>query len=236
MLTLALDTSAVSSSCCIYGESGCISRFDLNSKTTHSKTALPMIDAMLDCAGCGIEDIDMFAVSTGPGSFTGVRIGVSAVAGLAFGKKCAVGVSTLEAAAYNLTEIPGDFLICPVMDARRGQLYCAVFKPGPTPQRLTPDMAISAEEFESILKGFSLPCMFTGDGIRVARELIRSVPVISTPKQLALQNAVGVARAARNIYLHTDDKSLFDPKNLKPTYLRPSQAERNLNNTNTERK
>ncbi|MBO5757809.1 MAG: tRNA (adenosine(37)-N6)-threonylcarbamoyltransferase complex dimerization subunit type 1 TsaB, partial [Clostridia bacterium] len=126
MKILALDSTAVVGSVALCEDTRMVAHYTLNTGNTHSQTLLPMIESALGCAEWEIDDLDLIAVSNGPGSFTGVRIGVATVKGLAFGKNipCA-GVSTLEALAYNLRYFNG--IICPVMNARRAQVYNALF-------------------------------------------------------------------------------------------------------------
>ena len=152
MKILAVDSTAKTATVALCDDRTMLAEFTLNNGNTHSETLLPMIESMLNAFGMKPHDVDLFACSAGPGSFTGVRIGVATVKGLAFGSgRPAVGVSTLEALARNL-----DFgddaskIICPVMDARRGQLYTARFvRRGSELERLTPDRAISYTEFEN---------------------------------------------------------------------------------------
>ena len=126
MKILGIDTTAKTATAAIVEDGRLIAITVLNTPNTHSVTLLPMIDGLLKSAGLTLNDIDVFSCSVGPGSFTGVRIGTSAIKGLAYanGKPC-VGVSSLEALAMNVTAEDG--IICPVMDARRGQLYNALF-------------------------------------------------------------------------------------------------------------
>lgn len=127
MLILAMDSTAVAASVALLTDGAPLAAFHLDNGNTHSETLLPMVESVLRCTGKTVDDIDLFAVSAGPGSFTGVRIGVATVKGLAFGKgKPCVGVSTLEALAENL--VPTGGLLCPVMNARRGQVYNALFR------------------------------------------------------------------------------------------------------------
>ena len=152
MKILAVDSTAKTATVALCDDRTMLAEFTLNNGNTHSETLLPMIESMLNAFGMKPRDVGLFACSAGPGSFTGVRIGVATVKGLAFGSgRPAVGISTLEALARNL-----DFgddaskIICPVMDARRGQLYTARFvRRGSELERLTPDRAISYTEFEN---------------------------------------------------------------------------------------
>ena len=125
MLILALDSTAVVGSVALCRDEKVIASFTVKNGNTHSETLLPMVEAVLRSANVRACDVDLFACSTGPGSFTGVRIGTATVKGLAFGRDvCCLGVSTLEALAENA--VPTDALICPVMNARRGQVYNAL--------------------------------------------------------------------------------------------------------------
>lgn len=229
MKILAIDTSATVASAALCEDDEPIAVYSQKSGLTHSQTMLPMIRDLLRNAGATIDDIDMMAVSAGPGSFTGVRIGISTVKGLAFGKnKICIGVSTLEAMAWSIAPFCTDALICPVMDARRGQLYTAVFKPhGGRLIRLTPDSLISAEELAERLDAYDKPVYFTGDGYGIIEAM--SLPFMrETPKHARWQNGYGVAIAALENYRLTEDKSIFTDVLLRPEYLRPSQAEREL--------
>ena len=152
MNIFAVDTSAVAASCAFFDGQKIISEFYTNVGLQHSKTLAPMIESALKCTEMSLADVDVFAVSKGPGSFTGVRIGISAVKGMAFAEnKSCVGVSTLEGLAYNLETAEG--IICPVMDARCNQVYNALFEfeKGKL-KRLCDDRAISVDELQSELK------------------------------------------------------------------------------------
>ena len=207
-----------------------LAEYTLNNGNTHSETLLPMVEAILSAFAMKPHDVDLFACSAGPGSFTGVRIGVATVKGLAFGSgRPAVGVSTLEALARNLDH--GDpaeekvmpKIICPVMDARRGQLYTARFiRRGDGLERLTPDRAISYTEFESE----TLPLgkvWLCGDGYGLVHGLMPEGSAFDTPERLRYQSAYSVAMAALAAY-NRGDYGKADT--LSPVYLRLSQAER----------
>lgn len=209
--------------------------YTINTSNTHSQTLLPMIENLLSSLALHIDDIDMFALSAGPGSFTGVRIGAATIKGLAFGReKPCVGVSTLEALAANLTGFKG--VICPVMNARRDQLYTAIFvSDGNKIIRITDDAAISTGELKVKLEsidGGSKEIYFTGDGYSIARESIVLENVKKTPELLRYQNAYSVASAAFKKYRENDisnGNKMFTDSAIIPVYLRPSQAERQKN-------
>ena len=227
MKILAVDTTATSASVAVCENKNVLATYTQKNGLTHSETLLPMIEATLKNLKLTPDDIDMFAVSEGPGSFTGVRIGVAALKGLAFGKnKICVGTSTLDALARNACGLPGKFLAVPVMDARRSQLYNAVFEYSDGElTRLCEDRLISAAELEQELAGAALPVYFFGDGYAIAQKL--NIPAkVTTPPILILQNGASVAASALAKYEAAEDKSGFTDLALSPKYFRASQAER----------
>lgn len=217
----------MSASCALVEDGKTVAAGFLNAKITHSATLMPMIENLFSVSGRKISDVNMFAATSGPGSFTGVRIGASILLGLAFGKNVpCVGVSALQTTAYPFdNEIYCGKIICPVMDARRGQFYNALFKDG---KRLTPDRALSAEELSKELKNYGDPVIICGDGYELAEKLMPDIPLITPPAQLLYPTAANAARLALKIYESAEDKSIFTDFAFKPVYLRPSQAERNL--------
>ncbi len=220
MITLAIDSTAVAASVAVVDSDKILAEYTVNTALTHSETLLPMIKAVLSSAKLTVKDVELFALTVGPGSFTGVRIGVSVIKGLCFGtNKPIVSVSTLEALARNLEGFEG--IICPLMDARRNQLYNALFKNG---KRLTPDRLISAQDLEKELANYSEPVYFTGDGYNLAHSLIKAENIKHTPVRLRLQNAVAVAITAQESY--KANENIFTDASIAPIYLRPSQAER----------
>lgn len=224
MLILALDSTAVAASVALCDDEKMLADYTVNLGNTHSETLLPMMEAVMKAAHITVSDIDLFAVSAGPGSFTGVRIGVATVKGLAFGKdKPCIGVSTLEALAYNLIGFEG--IACPVMNARRSQVYTALFEVNGTAElrRLTPDRAISIAELEAELLTQIRPVYLSGDGYEITREGFSRFVVPQTPKILIPQNAYSVAMCALKQY--RDGVRTTDIE-LSPVYLRLSQAER----------
>ena len=223
MKILALDSTAQAATVALCENEHLLGEYTINNGNTHSETLLPMVESLLRFFELTPKDIDLFAVSAGPGSFTGVRIGASTVKGLAFAmNKPCVGVSTLEALAQNLEGFEG--LICPVMNARRKQVYTALFRQkNGVRERLMPDSAISIAELDQILVQYSgEPIYLCGDGYEITQDNL-STPVQCTPERLRPQSAYSVARIAYNSYLAGD---ACDDQALAPTYLRPSQAER----------
>ena len=191
MKILALESSAVACSVCLTEDEELIAEAYENSGLTHSVTLLPMAEEMLKNCGVKLEDVDVVAVAAGPGSFTGLRIGVSAAKGLAWtlDKPCAK-VSTLEAMAWNLVGFEGN--LCPVMDARRSQVYNALFSSdGQTVARLTPDRAISLEELTEEVKKMDRPQILVGDGAYLCYNYWKEqgLPSRLAPPNLRLQKA-----------------------------------------------
>lgn len=224
MLILALDSTAVAASVALCDGEKMLANYTINLGNTHSDTLLPMVEAVLKAAKITASDIDLFAASVGPGSFTGVRIGTATVKGLAFGKdKPCIGVSTLEALAYNLIGFDG--IACPVMNARRSQVYTALFEIGSNkaPVRLTPDRAISIAELEAELLTQIRPVYLSGDGYDITREVFSRFTAPETPAILIPQNAYSVAMCALKQYNEGERTTDIE---LSPVYLRLSQAER----------
>ena len=220
MLILGLETTAAAASCALYRDGEMLALNYQRSKLTHSSTLLPMVEEMLAHAQLTIKDMDAVAVAQGPGSFTGVRIGVATVKGLCWGaEKKAVGVSTLEAMSRNAVFAVGESVICPVMDARRAQVYGAIFDG--EGKRLCEDAAIAAEELAAQVKDTGKSALVLGDGWAVFEKALQaqSIPYRVMPEPLRYQNAWGVCLAAA-------DKEPKGADELLPVYLRLSQAER----------
>ncbi len=221
MLILAFESSAAAASVALCRDGHLLSQYSQCTALTHSRTLLPMAEDLLKNAETALADVDLFAVAHGPGSFTGIRIGVSTVKGLAWAldKPC-VGVSTLESMAWQGLAAGG--LVCPVMDARRQQVYNALFRiQDGRPVRLTPDRAVSLEELAGELRRLEEPAFLLGDGCAVAAAYLEgaALPFRQAPENLRWQSAWGVAMAAAGKTPGTADE-------LLPVYLRLSQAER----------
>lgn len=223
MLILALESSATAASAALCRDGECIAGYYQNCGLTHSKTLLPMTKNLLDNTGLEISGIDLIAVAHGPGSFTGIRIGVSTAKGLAWAAdKPAVGVSTLEAMAWNGVAAPGGAVICCSMDARRNQIYNALFEMRDgAPQRLCGDRAISLEALSAEMRARGGKYYVVGDGAMLCCHRLSGdgIDVMPAPEPVRMQSAWGVAMAAM-------DKKPGSAHDLLPVYLRLSQAER----------
>jgi len=216
---LALDSTATTASVALCEDKKLIAMTTLNAGLTHSEALLPLVEQLLLRAHISVDDIDLFACSEGPGSFTGVRIGAATVKGLAFGReKSCIGVSTLEALAHNLACCDG--IICPVMNARRDQVYNALFRiQNGIVTRLCDDRAISVGQLTEELGAYDEPIYVCGDGAN----LMEHVNSRYIPDYLLWQNGYSVAQCALEMY--NDGKRTTDTE-LSPTYLRLPQAER----------
>lgn len=230
MKILCLECSAGPSSAAVIEDGKVFASCFMNIKTTHSRTLLPAVKSMLDNCLISISDIDGFAVSNGPGSFTGIRIGISAVKGLAQAKKLpCVGVSTLLCMAYNF--ISNECIVCSVMDARCNQFYSALFDiSGGCVNRLFEDKALSADELENEIYGirekFNKPIIVCGDGADLFYGLLSDKSGIKAADEASkYQNAVGIGMAA---YREFTENNTVSPEELLPVYLRLPQAEREL--------
>ena len=226
MYVLALSCPAKGASAAVLSDGEILSTFSAGDAMTGSELLLPMAESALRSAGIGMRDVELFAVTAGPGSFTGVRIGVALVKGLAFGRgKVCRGVSTLESLAENVLPLSG--LVCPVMDARRGEVYAALFeaRDGKT-ARLSPDAALPASELAALVARDypGRPVMLVGDGVEVAAPAFRDagIELVALPDVLLPHSAVSCGRVALR---EVEEAGAVDGEELAPTYLRESQAE-----------
>ena len=221
MLILSFESTARPASVALTKDGALISQYSQCSGLTHSRTLLPMAEDMLRNAGLSLGDVELLAVAQGPGSFTGIRIGVSMVKGLAWaGDKPCVGVSTLEAMAWHGLAAGG--YVCPVMDARRAQVYNALFEiRGGRPVRLSDDRPKALSELADEVRALGAPVFLVGDGSAITGAYLteHGIEHRVAPENLVWQSAWGVAMAAA-------DKTPGTADSLLPVYLRLSQAER----------
>lgn len=225
MKILALESSAVAASAALCEDEMLLGQTYLHTGLTHSQTLLPMAADLLEQCGLKPQDLDLIAVAAGPGSFTGLRIGVAAAKGLAWAAElpCA-GCSTLEAMAWSLAGFQGE--VCAAMDARRHQVYNARFQVnGTAPHRLTPDRAIALADLVKELEGTSVPQIVVGDGAQLCYDALTAagIPAVLAPPNLRMQSAWGVARMGLEL---ARTGQTVSPGELVPIYHRLSQAER----------
>lgn len=234
MKVLAVDTSSTVAAVAIMDERGLLGEFILNHKKTHSQKLVPMIDTIMKNLELCPQDIDVYAASSGPGSFTGLRIGITTVKAMAFAaKKPVVSIPALDALAYNVPDT--EALVCPMMDARNNQVYTALYRREKGMQvNASEYMGVTLQQLVQIIKGKNDNVLFVGDGVLIHKDYLKSElgPRCRFPPQyLLLQRASSVAQLA--LYKAAEGKleSCFD---MVPFYLRKSQAERELDKKRQE--
>lgn len=225
MVILSLESSAGPASCAVYRDEDMLAYSYTNNGLTHSKTLMSMVENAMRSAGLEYSDLQAVAVSVGPGSFTGLRIGVSIVKGIAWASELlAIPVSSLESMAFGAAHM--GMPICAVMDARCGQVYNALFDVvDGVPVRTTEDRAISMEELAEELKKRAKNYVIVGDGSKLCYNYLESVGLFlnTAPSHVMFQSACGVALAALKSW---NNNGAVKPGELKPVYLRLPQAER----------
>ena len=232
MKILSVDSSSVSASVAITENGVTLAENFINNGLTHSQTLMPMVEKTLNDANISAKDIELFAITNGPGSFTVVRIGISSIKGMAdaLNKKC-VAISTLEAIAEPLKN--EDCIACAVMDARCNQVYTAMFESG---KRLCEDKAVLIDELGQELKNYNKKVVFIGDGSVLCYEKLKDVV---TECEVAYESiryihASSIGRIAEEKV--KNGEMSINSENLVPFYLRLPQAERELNNKKSLKK
>ncbi len=225
MNVLSVDTSTIVATAAVVNEEKTICETIVNYKKKHSEKLLPAIDHMLCDAGLSIRDIDAFGIVAGPGSFTGLRIGMATVKGFAQAmNKPVVPISTLEALAYNLPYASG--VVCPILDAQRSQVYTGMFRFDEQGQmiRELEDSVMDVDELISILENFSDDRIYLlGDGVPRFYEVIADkVPVVKVLPHLSMNRASSAGMLAVERALKGE---VQDYKAVEPIYIRPSYAE-----------
>ena len=226
MNILMIDTSGPACGVAVMRDGQIICELQLTSGKTHSQRVMPMVDQALSMCEMGIEEIDLFGAVVGPGSFTGVRIGVSSVKALAHaaGKPC-IGIDALEALAANISSFDG--VICPILDARAQQVYGAMFEAGMPPVRLMEDEAEKLTLFLDRVEASGEKALFVGDGTPVFEkaiiERLGDKAVFAPAQHMGLRAASACALAFQYA---KDESNLKDCMTLLPLYLRAPQAER----------
>ena len=226
MKILALDSSGLVASVAVVEDEVLLAEYTVNYKKTHSQTLLPMLDEISRMIELDLESIDAIAVAAGPGSFTGLRIGSATAKGLGLAlNKPLIGVPTVEALAYNLYDVPG--FICPIMDARRRQVYTGIYSFEQHQMKTIKEQtAMGIEELAEELNQRNQPVIFLGDGVAVYRDTIKeklTVPFDFAPVHLNKQRAGAVAALGARYYAEGKTETA---REHQPEYLRVSQAER----------
>lgn len=222
MKILSLDTTGLVASCALVDNKKTVAEFTTNFKKTHSQTLMPMVENMCKLVDMDLSQIDYIACACGPGSFTGLRIGAATAKGLAHGLNIKIiPVPTLDGIAYNVTgcNVP----VVPIMDARRNQVYTAIYNTQKGLERLTDYMACDITELLDKVYSISPEAIFLGDGVPVFKDIIkersndfRFAPVCSNMQRAACVGALALKRESYAV--KCDDFEIM--------YLRKSQAER----------
>ena len=238
MKILGIESAALVASVAILDEDITIAEYTTNFKKTHSETLLPMLDEIIKMTGIDCSELSAIAVSGGPGSFTGLRIGAACAKGLGLALDLPlIHVSTLDAMALNICS--SDAIIVPIMDARRNQVYTSIYKNDSNLEIIKDSMAVAIDELFEILKDLDnkeeiKKIIFLGDGVPVFREYIDKNLEIAhdfAPANLNRQRASNIAMLGLKMF--KEGKSLFSD-DMRPEYLRKSQAERERNVDKTD--
>lgn len=225
MKILAIESSSMVAGAAVVDDDKVVAEYLLNHKKTHSQILMPLVDEMLDGVDMSLDDIDAFAVSSGPGSFTGLRIGISTIRALAqsIGRPV-IGVPTLDGLAYNMAYSKG--ILCPIMDARREQVYTCIYRWEKNKLvRMEDYMAVPVVQLLDILTKLEGPFVFNGDGVAAYRHIIEKEMgdnALFAPAHCAMQRPSTVARLAMEMAREGQLKNYLE---LTPFYLRKSQAE-----------
>jgi len=232
MKVLAIESSSITASVAIVMDDMLTAEYTINHKTTHSQTLLPMIAEICKMTETEMNSLDLIAVSIGPGSFTGLRIGCATGKGLGLALDVpVVAVPTLEAMAYNLYGYSK--IICPIMDAKRSHVYTGIYtwqeKIDKNIHILLNQCILPIEEVIDKLNEINEEVVFIGDGVPANQTIIESnmkVKYSFAPAHMSSQRAASVAVLGKTLY---EDQKSMNARELLPEYLRPTQAERELN-------
>lgn len=226
MIVLSIDSSSPVATCALLRDDCLISEYVINHKREHSVLVMNIVEMLLKDAGIDIDEVDGFVVSKGPGSFTGLRIGMATIKGLSFGaSKPYVSVSSLDALAYSLINFDG--IICPIMDALRDSVYTCLYKnENGNLKSLIDYSALDLEELVSLLKEKGEKVIFTGDGIIKHKAYLQE----NLPNAIFAPNHLSLVRASSlgELGLKLLKEGKIDDVNSAPLYLKKPQAEREL--------
>ncbi len=228
MKILAIEASGLTAGCAVAEDEKLIGEYNLQYQKTHSQTLIPMLEEMKRALELDLSSIDAIAVTKGPGSFTGLRIGAATAKGIALAlDRPILPLSTLESLAFNAYGT--NKLVCPIMDARRQQVYTGIYREEEQPECLREPCAVGIEELLEDLSGRGESVLFVGDGVPVYRALITEkagVPVSFAPAHMLTQRAGTTAVLASLRFEKEGEACLVSADDFRPEYLRKSQAER----------
>lgn len=228
MKILAIEASGLTAGCAVAEDGRLIGEYNIQYQKTHSQTLVPMMDELRRTTELDLGTVDAIAITKGPGSFTGLRIGAATAKGIALAlEKPILPVSTLESLAFNLFGVQG--LVCPIMDARRQQVYTGIYEENSESVCLREPCAIPIEELAEDLNGRGQAVIFLGDGVPVYRDWLEEN--LTVPHSFALghqlyQRAGTTAVLASFLYERMGNACLASAEDFRPEYLRKSQAER----------
>ncbi len=228
MTILAMEASGQVAGCAIYQDGKILGEYNTDFKKTHSQTLMPMLDTVVKMVGLDLSSIDAIAITSGPGSFTGLRIGAATAKGIGLAlEKPMIGIPTLDSLAFNL--FGTDALVCPLIDARRSQVFTGIYEETEEPICLRESCAVPIEEILQDLNERGRAVIFLGDGAPVYRSVIEEtlkVPFSFAPAHMAVQRAASTAVLAAKKLEKEGESCLVSSDEFRPEYLRKSQAER----------
>ena len=228
MKVLAVDTSTMMATCAVLEDDNLLGEYSLNQKVSSSENLVPMIKELLDSLGLHVSDIDLYGVAIGPGSFTGLRIGLATIKAFAhvFNKPI-VGVSTLEGLAFNISF---NGYIVPMIDARRNRVYTGIYRweNGNLNNILSPT-TMDIDELLDMLDNDYDNIMVNGNGVPIYKELIKEKLGDKVQFASLIKNSCRAASIAELAILNKDGGDLANYYNLVPEYLKVSQAQREKN-------
>ncbi len=227
MKILALDTSTMLATCAVLDENRVLGEYSLNQEETHSEKLVPMVKEVLDSLGLKVSDIDLYGVATGPGSFTGLRIGVATIKAFAhLFDKPVVGISTLEALAFNF---PYNEVVVPMIDARRDRVYTGIYtwEDGKIKTIMEPDVLDIYDLLEKLDESYE-KVLVNGDGSLLHREKIKERLKEKVNLSTIGQNFCRATSIGELALINYNEGQINDYYTLVPEYLRESQAQREL--------
>lgn len=233
MKILGIESSSLVASAALWENDVIVAEYTVNFKKTHSQTLLPMIDEIVSMTDTDLHTIDAIAVSAGPGSFTGLRIGSATAKGLGLAlKKPLIHIPTIEAMAYQC--FSSQYMVCPIMDARRNQVYTGLYTFSDGMQRVMEPSALDVRELMEKINTMGKPVLFVGDGIPVYRDQIEKLAAVFCCFAPAFMNRQRGAAVASLGAVYWKEGKIESAAEHQPNYLRKSQAEREREAKNGE--